>query len=79
MSAARPTPRANLRALRLPPASVNRIDCLIASCASWEAFWAALTSEPTVLPGEAFERLTQLYLQTHPEYRTQLKHVWRMS
>ena len=24
----------------------------------------------------AFERLTQLYLQTAPEYQTQLKHVW---
>jgi hypothetical protein len=29
-------------------------------------------------PGDAFERLTQLYLLSHPEYRTQLKHVWRV-
>jgi hypothetical protein len=26
--------------------------------------------------GIAFERLTQLYLQTAPEYRTKLQHVW---
>jgi hypothetical protein len=26
--------------------------------------------------GSAFERLTQLYLQTAPEYRTKLQHVW---
>jgi predicted helicase len=26
--------------------------------------------------GTAFERLTQLYLQTAPEYRTKLQHVW---
>jgi len=56
---------------------VNRIDRFIASCSNWAAFWDTLTSEPPVLPGEAFERVTQLYLQTHPEYRSQLKHVWR--
>src|SRR5262245_10659765 len=26
--------------------------------------------------GAVFERLTQLYLQTTPEYRTELQHVW---
>ena len=26
--------------------------------------------------GHVFERLTQLYLQTAPEYRTKLQHVW---
>ena len=29
--------------------------------------------------GAAFERLTQLYLQTAPEYRTQLRHVWLLG
>jgi predicted helicase len=28
--------------------------------------------------GRAFERLVQLYLQTEPEYRTILRHVWTL-
>ena len=56
---------------------MNRIDRFIATCPNWAAFWDTLISEPPVLPGKAFERVTQLYLQTHPEYRTQLQHVWR--
>jgi predicted helicase len=49
----------------------------IASCTSWDDFWdrtKALSTE--VEKGTAFERLTQLYLQTAPEYRTKLQHVW---
>jgi superfamily II DNA or RNA helicase len=57
---------------------VNRIDRFIATCSGWAAFWDRLTAESPVLPGEAFERATQLYLQSHPEYRTQLRHVWRV-
>jgi predicted helicase len=34
----------------------------------------ALSSEAD--KGTTFERLTQLYLQTAPEYRTELQHVW---
>jgi predicted helicase len=54
-------------------------DRFIASCNSWDDFWdrtRALSSETE--KGAAFERLTQLYLQTAPEYRTKLKHVWRL-
>ena len=57
---------------------MNRIDRLIVACPNWAALWAALTTSTEVDPGEAFERLTQLYLQSHPEYRTQLEHVWRV-
>jgi predicted helicase len=52
-------------------------DRFIASCKSWDDFWnraRALSSETE--KGAAFERLTQLYLQTAPEYRTELQHVW---
>jgi predicted helicase len=34
----------------------------------------ALSSEAD--KGTTFERLTQLYLQTAPEYRAELQHVW---
>ena len=57
---------------------MNRIDRLIVGCPNWAALWAALTTSTEVEPGEAFERVTQLYLQSHPEYRTQLEHVWRV-
>lgn len=57
---------------------MNQIDRFVATCPDWTAFWNGLTTAPSVLPGEAFERLTQLYLQSHPEYRTQLRHVWRV-
>ncbi len=52
-------------------------DRFIASCHSWNDFWErtrALSSE--IEKGMAFERLTQLYLQTAPEYRTKLQRVW---
>jgi superfamily II DNA or RNA helicase len=52
-------------------------DRYIASCKSWEEFWQLtkkLSSESE--KGTAFERLTQLYLQTTPEYQTELQHVW---
>jgi predicted helicase len=52
-------------------------DRFIASCASWDNFYdrtKALSSRGA--KGAVFERLTQLYLQTTPEYRTELQHVW---
>jgi superfamily II DNA or RNA helicase len=52
-------------------------DRFIASCASWGDFWERTKKLPTDgEKGAAFERLTQLYLQTAPEYRTELKHIW---
>lgn len=52
-------------------------DRLIASCASWNDFWERtkkLSSDGK--SGAAFERLTQIYLQTTPAYRAVLRHVW---
>jgi hypothetical protein len=54
-------------------------DRLIASCRSWNDFWEgakklSFTSEK----GAAFERLTQLYLQTTPEYQSEPEHVWTL-
>lgn len=57
---------------------MSRTDRLIASTTGWGAFWDALVGEQPALQGDAFERVTQLYLQSHPEYRAQLKHVWRV-
>ena len=52
-------------------------DSLIASCHSWDDFWDRTRALPRETEkGAAFERLTQLYLQTEPEYKTQLQHVW---
>ena len=52
-------------------------DRFIASCSSWGDFWQRAKRLPTDgEKGIAFERLTQLYLQTAPEYRTKLQHVW---
>src|SRR4029077_20413068 len=56
-----------------------RPDRFIASCASWSEFWEAakrLSSKKE--KGDAFERLTQLYLQTAPEYQSELTHVWTL-
>jgi predicted helicase len=54
-------------------------DRFIASCASWSDFWERTKKLPTDgKKGGVFERLTQLYLQTTPEYRTELKQVWTL-
>jgi superfamily II DNA or RNA helicase len=57
---------------------MHRVDRLIAESPDWPSFWQALRGPQASLAGKAFERLTQLYLETHPEYRTQLRHVWRV-
>lgn len=57
---------------------MHRIDQLIARSSSWDAFWTALTHAFSFPLGEAVERITQLYLQSHPEYRSELKRVWRV-
>ena len=44
---------------------------------SWSEFWESAKNLSTKYEkGAAFERLTQLYLKTAPEYQSQLKHVW---
>jgi predicted helicase len=55
---------------------MNRVDRFIASCPSWEDFWQRTRRLSKAEMGRAFERLVQLYLQTEPEYRTILRHVW---
>jgi superfamily II DNA or RNA helicase len=58
---------------------MNWQDRLIASCASWNEFWERTNKLSTdSKKGAAFERLTQLYLQTTPEYRAELRHVWAL-
>jgi hypothetical protein len=51
-------------------------DRFIASCRSWNDFWDRTRKLSNTEKGVAFGRLTQLYLQTAPEYRTKLQHVW---
>ena len=57
---------------------MNRVDRFIASCPSWEDFWQRTRQLSDAEKGRAFERLVQLYLQTEPEYRTILRHVWTL-
>ena len=52
---------------------------IIAKCLSWTDFTRAVSELTAQEKGEAFERLTQLYLQTKPEYQTSLKEVWRLG
>jgi predicted helicase len=51
-------------------------DRFIASCKSWNDFWERTRKLSNIEKGTAFERVTQLYLQTTPEYRTELQSVW---
>ena len=51
-------------------------DGLISKCKSWQDFCKAVASLDTKEKGDVFERLTQLYLLTKPEYQTALKDVW---
>ena len=56
-----------------------RPDHFIASCASWSEFWEGTKRlSSTGEKGAVFERLTQLYLQTAPEYQSELAHVWAL-
>lgn len=60
----------------------SKIDQFISSCKDWNSFFAvACDLDPSAQSdnpskGKVFERLTQLYLLTHPEYQTKLKNVW---
>ena len=51
---------------------------LILFSSNWEEFFESLPAlEKTKDKGDAFERFTQLYLQTAPKYRLLLKKVWK--
>jgi predicted helicase len=55
-------------------------DRFIASCHCWDDFWEQTKSLASdAEKGAAFERLIQLHLQTTPEYRTELQHVWLLG
>jgi superfamily II DNA or RNA helicase len=52
-------------------------DQIIAACLSWDDFHRRVSELPLGHDkGRAFERLTQLYLSTAPEYRSTLAQVW---
>ena len=56
---------------------MNRIDRFIVDCSSFEEFRKRTSALPlTKDRGDAYERLTQVYLQTVPEYQTALEKVW---
>ena len=51
---------------------------LILSSSNWDEFFESLSAlEKTKDKGDAFERFTQLYLQTAPKYRLLLKNIWK--
>jgi hypothetical protein len=58
--------------------SVKRpYDNIIADCFSWENFHRRMSELPLGHDrGQAFERLTQLYLLTESEYRSTVEHAW---
>ena len=51
-------------------------DRFIACSRSWDDFSDRVKKFSNEEKGIAFERLTQIYLQTAPEYRTKLQNVW---
>jgi Mrr restriction endonuclease-like protein len=58
-------------------ATTHHKDRFIASCTSWDDFCARTNKLSSGgEKGAVFERLTQLYLQMTPEYRTELRDVW---
>ena len=51
---------------------------LILSSSNWDEFFESLSAlEKTKDKGDAFERFTQIYLQTAPKYRLLLKNIWK--
>ncbi|MEY4966703.1 MAG: hypothetical protein RL274_2286, partial [Pseudomonadota bacterium] len=60
----------------MPSLSRAKIDSLIRACSNWDAFSDLAKQSTKKDKGDLFERLTQLYLETRPEYRTILKSVW---
>ena len=60
----------------------SKLDTLISQCSSWDHFVKLINSLPkgqTKDKGDLFERLTQVYLQTHPTYSSKLKHVYLLN
>jgi predicted helicase len=58
---------------------MHRPNRFIASCASWSEFWEGTKRlSSTAEKGVVFERLTQLYLETVPQYQSELEHIWTL-
>ena len=58
----------------------SRIDTLISKRRSWDEFVEMANSQAkTKDKGDLFERLTQVYLQTSPTYKSKLKNVYWLS
>jgi predicted helicase len=58
------------------------IDEYIVTHDSWDSLWDKMVKDPNltaVNKGDIFERFTQLYLLTAPEYKSILRRVWRLS
>ena len=56
------------------------VEQLICASASWDKYWGRVCGLPDHrAQGDAFERVTQLYLQTASEYRSKLRSVWRLE
>jgi superfamily II DNA or RNA helicase len=59
---------------------MHKADKLISASASWQEFFEKITAiSQGKDKGEPFERLTQLYLQTHPIYQSELDEVWLLK
>ena len=54
---------------------MNRIDRFILDCPSWMEFRARIEPLTQKEKGDLFERVTQLYLKTEPEYQAILTDV----
>ena len=52
------------------------IDSKIAKCKSWADFEQLVAAHGNKDKGDLFERLTQLFLQTSPTYKSKIKNVW---
>ena len=56
-----------------------RSDSVIRKAKSWSDLFSRLEQMTPKDKGDVFERVVQLFLQTNPEYETQLANVWLLS
>ena len=57
----------------------SRIDTLLAGCGSWESFRELVGNQKTPKEkGDFFERLTQLYLQSSPIYKSKISNSYSL-
>ena len=56
-----------------------KTDTVIRKSHSWDELFQRLIPMKTKDKGDVFERVVQLYLQTHPEYQSTLSNVWMLN